>query len=214
MRGEHICKNHRLIAAQGSSPHARGAHRDGRAHGRLAGIIPACAGSTAAGSPCPAGCRDHPRMRGEHACDERQTWPSKGSSPHARGAQVHHALDDERQGIIPACAGSTTTACTSPRLVWDHPRMRGEHNLPRIGAGSASGSSPHARGAHDDDTIAALDERIIPACAGSTIPAQTLGKVFEDHPRMRGEHQGVHVMVCFDEGSSPHARGAPPKSKA
>ena len=50
-------------------------------------------------------------------------------------------------GIIPACAGSTSSLRRWVTSVWDHPRMRGEHNWPLIWVRSNQGSSPHARGA-------------------------------------------------------------------
>ena len=154
------------------------------------GIIPACAGSTVSWSlhtshiqgssphargargTCsirPVCLRDHPRMRGEHL--------------HVRPA-LHVA-----QGIIPACAGSTsfvetvtpapagssphargapTARQTRPPPPWDHPRMRGEHAV-RLG-------------------LVARDRGIIPACAGSTHPCPN--------------------CMTHPPGSSPHARGA------
>ena len=46
-------------------------------------------------------------MRGEHDTKKTPFETEEGSSPHARGAQRQARLDDLRQGIIPACAGST-----------------------------------------------------------------------------------------------------------
>ena len=212
----------------------RGEHQDRHSvHRVLAGIIPACAGSTATDS-----------------WDDRQ-W--QGSSPHARGAPKTLSNVKRVARIIPACAGSTQASPvpslsargSSPHArgarnvksassisAWDHPRMRGEHPLATLYnghvlgiipacAGStrnmkpcesvARGSSPHARGAQRSVTFMLAPRR--------------------DHPRMRGEHHcngcghefghgiipacagstqmnglaGRHVM-----GSSPHARGARP----
>ena len=204
------------LKSEGSSPHARGALR-GRArvhalprdHPRMrgeheyftdsrsreVGIIPACAGSTPnaphsppvlwGSSPHARGAlsflpiassahTDHPRMRGEHCCSHRQGLP--------------------KAGIIPACAGSTSSWFAVPLGMF--------------------GSSPHARGA--------------PGEGGRTLDVRG------DHPRMRGEHRiDVHVRyfcpgiipACAgstpampDEeahisGSSPHARGALPRSR-
>ena len=137
------------LLLEGSSPHARGAPDRGRSrragredHPRmrgehyqpidagalLAGIIPACAGSTSISLtvlPC-----------------------VPGSSPHARGAQLLRDCQLFVGRIIPACAGSTSSPFTfvlfspgssphargAPRSrTWrtrpwrDHPRMRGEH---------------------------------------------------------------------------------------
>ena len=96
-------------------------------------------------------------------------FPVTGSSPHTRGARLSCVVVAESLGIIPAYAGSTDSLSTekfrargssphtrgarpgntnrSPRL-WDHPRIRGEHQ-----------ESPEFR---------FRDLGIIPAYAGST----------------------------------------------
>ena len=142
---------------------------------------------------------DHPRIRGEH-----------------EGARARELL---RVGIIPAYAGSTSSRCVRPgfflgssphtrgaqsldgmelRREMDHPRIRGEHgrrecgSVRRVGiipayAGSTReglqgesglmGSSPHTRGA-----LTGATRR---ACIG------------RDHPRIRGEHAGVHIARAW-----------------
>ena len=47
-------------------------------------------------------------MRGEHLCATKSPDRQMGSSPLARGAPVVPDLTTTPQGIIPACAGSTT----------------------------------------------------------------------------------------------------------
>ena len=152
----------------GSSPHARGALDDGQRIGFIAGIIPACAGSTTVGEVQVVALRDHPRMRGEHAYPLIAATASAGSSPHARGARsaVNHSIREK--GIIPACAGSTYRRFRQRLRSGDHPRMRGEHFRHRDAAEGERGSSPHARGAPKSKKTA-------------TQPPV-------DHPRMRGEH--------------------------
>ena len=107
MRGEHQSFSIAGKREGGSSPHARGAQPGRRQGHRLHGIIPACAGSTAAPPLGTTLRRDHPRMRGEHACATARiaatTW------------------------IIPACAGSTPNVTPNVTPRQDHPRMRGEH---------------------------------------------------------------------------------------
>ena len=72
-----------------------------------------------------------------------------GSSPHTRGALID---DLEREDLLE-----------------DHPRIRGEHGVPRgLGVGGG-GSSPHTRGAHLHSLLKSKNGRIIPAYAGSTI---------------------------------------------
>ena len=189
MRGEHSMRACPAPFSTGSSPHARGALLHECSRPSRTGIIPACAGSTCCGSSSRVSGGDHPRMRGEHPSTKYPSLTMPGSSPHARGAHtvVHadgvnagsspHARGAlyeccdviQATGIIPACAGSTTTDDVLVGYDWDHPRMRGEHNLTGAVSGSAKGSSPHARGAQAGRRDAQDVHGIIPACAGSTL---------------------------------------------
>ena len=127
VRGEHPPGVERGRGGRGSSPRARGAlSRPATASG-YTGIIPACAGSTGMTHPATSLSWDHPRVRGEHSRDQLLHPATRGSSPRARGA-LSGDLDDELGlGIIPACAGSTSTPPVSLRCCGDHPRVRGEH---------------------------------------------------------------------------------------
>ena len=147
-------------------------------------------------------------MRGEHWVFTRLCACLLGSSPHARGAPAEILYITISHGIIPACAGSTTRAygCRSDHR--DHPRMRGEHEVPLITALVKKGSSPHARGAPRRLPVSLLPRRIIPACAGSTKNYESIVAQLKDHPRMRGEHSAATICTCSNWGSSPHARGA------
>ena len=127
MRGEHTAAGKAEAVSEGSSPHARGARRLRVPELREAGIIPACAGSTALALSVSIPARDHPRMRGEHRTVEPFQSCTSGSSPHARGALDARPVDHEPDGIIPACAGSTGPWGRPGSAGRDHPRMRGEH---------------------------------------------------------------------------------------
>ena len=168
MRGEHARCPASAPWQTGSSPHARGARAPDNLANLYRGIIPACAGSTGRSRRAAHRPRDHPRMRGEHCDWLDDQLAAQGSSPHARGAPVHHEDGVGRLGIIPACAGSTLRF--APRSVGsrDHPRMRGEHVGVRSTSVTTSGSSPHARGALLALLALVIAARIIPACAGST----------------------------------------------
>ena len=208
MRGEHLPRFTHLILDEGSSPHARGAPPPLHAPDPGRGFIPACAGSTRrrrCRAPWP---RDHPRMRGEHEVEATITTYDPGSSPHARGAPVGVLDADAPAGIIPACAGSTTSTAAQTGGSRDHPRMRGEHWVAQLTRLWSGGSSPHARGALRVRRLRHRAPGIIPACAGSTRQADTGSRWPEDHPRMRGEHSETSLPRSMAMGSSPHARGA------
>ena len=120
--------NAKTSARTGSSPHVRGALVPGFVSGRVPGIIPACAGSTAILKSCRFGIRDHPRMCGEHKISNSLINNSQGSSPHVRGAPGNYSDITIKHGIIPACAGSTGAIRASLCSTRDHPRMCGEHS--------------------------------------------------------------------------------------
>ena len=147
MCGEHALFDLTGCTARGSSPHVRGAPCDGLGGIMTKRIIPACAGSTSGSPAPPAISTDHPRMCGEHMTWLQWHYDRLGSSPHVRGALAGIVSSMASQGIIPACAGSTSTASTKSSRPWDHPRMCGEHGNNSSSSGNGGGSSPHVRGA-------------------------------------------------------------------
>ena len=188
VRGEHTEATIVCGRSEGSSPRARGARSSRRLLALVTGIIPACAGSTPRPPLRPRSQGDHPRVRGEH---RRVTSPAgevPGSSPRARGAHRADRRACRRDGIIPACAGSTRSVASCCLTSGDHPRVRGEHSHLGCASTSPGGSSPRARGAPDEEYAATLkagssprargalrraragrfERGIIPACAGST----------------------------------------------
>ena len=92
----------------------------------------------------------------------------RGSSPHTRGARLDSESCGGAQGIIPAYAGSTRRLPPIPKACSDHPRIRGEHELYPHEGRRVEGSSPHTRGAREDQPDLFQVYRIIPAYAGST----------------------------------------------
>ena len=208
MCGEHNDTKVTAEGLPGSSPHVRGAPI-GEAHDvPVAGIIPACAGSTRRRYARVPRRRDHPRMCGEHAALNVEALAAAGSSPHVRGAPFSCGHIRLISGIIPACAGSTPLLISSVRLFWDHPRMCGEHLRQYRDSFYVAGSSPHVRGARvlAGGLLTLLG--IIPACAGSTGFSKTNLVCLRDHPRMCGEHMFTDDGYTLESGSSPHVRGA------
>ena len=107
VRGEHDALKGGVSGGEGSSPRARGAQELTTGRVADAGIIPACAGSTACRRASATPAWDHPRVRGEHQAGIKGVHPHMGSSPRARGALDGEGVAVDAVGIIPACAGST-----------------------------------------------------------------------------------------------------------
>ena len=198
----------RVARERGSSPHTRGAPARRSPGLRARRIIPAYAGSTfslGAFLPC---CTDHPRIRGEHAAPGSLVVDVGGSSPHTRGARSRSPARADQCRIIPAYAGSTPSLSSAHRPWSDHPRIRGEHTPTVRAAHVFWGSSPHTRGAPPLLDPRSAWVRIIPAYAGSTMPAPSSPSSERDHPRIRGEHMLAMARFKWEGGSSPHTRGA------
>ena len=151
-------------------------------------IIPAYAGSTTRRNGRAPSGTDHPRVCGEHLSRFRLGGLQLGSSPRMRGAQLPESRSRQRQGIIPAYAGSTTIHHACIRDIGDHPRVCGEHDCTESGMGTRPGSSPRMRGAHPLGAHPLGEDGIIPAYAGSTFDVADHSLVCGDHPRVCGEH--------------------------
>ena len=132
-----------------------------------------------------------------------------GSSPRVRGTPKPETIFCKLRGIIPACAGNTSSTTPSPRPNRDHPRVCGEHLDDKTLYARQQGSSPRVRGTHAAGDYVAGLYGIIPACAGNTpynkLPLYDVG----DHPRVCGEHQVRDTLYGTTQGSSPRVRGTP-----
>ncbi len=85
--GEHMVGYLAGTDATGSSPRVRGTRSAAIIGLFELGIIPACAGNTAAGSAGRSGVWDHPRVCGEHTMLKNLGLPLVGSSPRVRGTR-------------------------------------------------------------------------------------------------------------------------------
>ena len=126
-----------------------------------------------------------------------------------RGALVVRARHHLLEGIIPAYAGSTIIAPSSPWRCRDHPRVCGEHSAATTTARTVWGSSPRMRGARIPPCLYWISDGIIPAYAGSTACCIDPPTQPEDHPRVCGEHVLTWWPHLTGAGSSPRMRGAP-----
>ena len=187
IRGEHYPAVFDEYVDMGSSPHTRGTRGSWSNTQPTWGIIPAYAGNT---DPRCARSRwrwDHPRIRGEHKYVPGAGEMHLGSSPHTRGTRL--------------------PARSAENEAWDHPRIRGEHALTSFENAKVGGSSPHTRGTRTHSESAPCSRGIIPAYAGNTVRSDLQRIHSEDHPRIRGEHFGMLILIPPKAGSSPHTRG-------
>ena len=193
----------------GSPPRWRGAHRVGPHHEVVVRITPALAGSTSS-ECCPVqGCRDHPRVGGEHHLMRWDKEIKSGSPPRWRGARNASAKRHGVPGITPALAGSTTRCRVPVPVEPDHPRVGGEHSLVLSSRMDAQGSPPRWRGARSVHGHRFIPMGITPALAGSTIHHPRGQCRFQDHPRVGGEHRYDAEEAYSRAGSPPRWRGAP-----
>ena len=90
-----------------------------------------------------------------------------------------------------------------------HPRVCGENFWDSATTRLAQGSSPRVRGKLGDLTVSDPTNRLIPACAGKTIPFHPLGFAEQAHPRVCGENHRSCPGRALRPGSSPRVRGKP-----
>ena len=145
-RGEHAALPRCEPLPPGSSPLARGTPENRADSVRNSRLIPARAGNTLELGIQKTGGAAHPRSRGEHYENVIKPVFDGGSSPLARGTRLVGRGGRESTRLIPARAGNTSRVLLPPPVVSAHPRSRGEHRCPLLGASGSCGSSPLARG--------------------------------------------------------------------
>ena len=111
-RGDHSQSRVSVRGLQGSSPLARGPQFGGAFTLCVQGLIPARAGTTAAGDRLHHILRAHPRSRGDHGVLGRARDGVAGSSPLARGPPHDTRSVAPHLGLIPARAGTTRRTTT------------------------------------------------------------------------------------------------------
>ena len=190
-RGVYAVADHDRAVTAGSSPLARGLPRPPLEPRGGHRIIPARAGFTpGTGSPVRSS-RDHPRSRGVYSGRPESTSWSAGSSPLARGLRDGGGELGQVLGIIPARAGFTGRARSSPASPPDHPRSRGVYPCRTPRRCRPAGSSPLARGLLGGQPGRQSLSGIIPARAGFTRGYGSPGWRAGDHPRSRGVYPSV-----------------------
>ena len=144
--GEHKSSLQELIKGLGSSPRGRGTQGFDDPENIDRRFIPAWAGNTYVAKSTYGQRPVHPRVGGEHARGEQNSFTRRGSSPRGRGT-LDGGTPAARPGrFIPAWAGNTRGQKTASEYASVHPRVGGEHALPGQPPLSFAGSSPRGRG--------------------------------------------------------------------
>ena len=172
----------------GSSPRVRGKPPRVRGKHQRSGLIPACAGKTAAGPPRPRRGRAHPRACGENPRSPARSESGRGSSPRVRGKPPHHEVAHHPGRLIPARAGKTWPQQEGRGVVPAHPRACGENVWGFIKPVVDVGSSPRVRGKRRRTRWGVCGRGLIPARAGKTVGHVEALHVCQAHPRACGEN--------------------------
>jgi len=206
-RGDHSCLPGGIPSDSGLSPLARGPLKASVSRLAIERIIPAGAGTTLPPMPAYRLRTDYPRWRGDHTTRKETRALKTGLSPLARGPRIGlpQVVADGR--IIPAGAGTTTTAVSPAVPMSDYPRWRGDHTHHRTIASDTDGLSPLARGPRIGLPQVVADGRIIPAGAGTTRRHVNEASWLADYPRWRGDHTIRWSHEPHIRGLSPLARG-------
>ena len=144
--GEHGAVREPICRKTGSSPRMRGTLCRLFQSIYYTGIIPAYAGNTDLHARDVMHVRDYPRVCGEHLISCTFPRNASGSSPRMRGTRRFRKASTPNNGIIPAYAGNTAVQFVKPFLLWDHPRVCGEHSASCMVRWLPRGSSPRMRG--------------------------------------------------------------------
>ena len=166
MCGEKIQRKTKWNRQIGSPPHVRGKERNAVVTFKSFRITPACAGKSPTGVVWRLSRRDHPRMCGEKNAQLGENLAQTGSPPHVRGKVLLPLLQENADGITPACAGKRHSPCMRGTYPQDHPRMCGEKGMQASALQMRMGSPPHVRGKAGTRISPRLRIRITPACAG------------------------------------------------
>ena len=205
--GENYDKVKAEFFAEGSSPRVRGKQPAGRQPPPGLGLITACAGKTRYGMDSQPLKRAHPRVCGENSFGLLAVAGVVGSSPRVRGKLIRTSCCCGRGGLIPACAGKTSSYAQTASGTRAHPRVCGENLESQSDKVHDAGSSPRVRGKHRDFRRCSDAERLIPACAGKTELWERANIRSGAHPRVCGENARQTRDFAAQWGSSPRVRG-------
>ena len=146
-----VCGEHSLCPSStctfiGTPPRMRGTHLF---HTLLAippRNTPAYAGNTVVILQDGKCIQEHPRVCGEHGICHKMNYPSMGTPPRMRGTRFDFYWPALANRNTPAYAGNTPFKSLLIGVLWEHPRVCGEHLFCHLAIFRVQGTPPRMRG--------------------------------------------------------------------
>ncbi len=198
---------HQVLRCRGPSPQVRGRREDPLAAGDRPRTIPAGAGPTLCSGSAGWRSTDHPRRCGADGGVDQRPVDADGPSPQVRGRRPHRTFGPGRGRTIPAGAGPTSMIRADRHAKKDHPRRCGADVAEFAVGADGDGPSPQVRGRPILRPAAHRRSRTIPAGAGPTRSAGSVGQPQPDHPRRCGADKDAQKAARDLNGPSPQVRG-------
>ena len=152
---------------------------------------------------------DHPRVCGNHEQPEFGYLNHLGSPPRVREPHCCRVDVFARNGITPACAGTTSLCSSVSSSHEDHPRVCGNHHWKPLQRIWPAGSPPRVREPLTAKIGDGHSHGITPACAGTTHRFFAIMTADGDHPRVCGNHPRCLSSAIASWGSPPRVREPP-----
>ena len=134
--------------------------------------------------------------------------PPLETPPLARGRRNAAVPAEGKVGNTPACAGKTMADLAKIRVLWKHPRLRGEDGAWILACVGQLETPPLARGRQTAVIVRVRHDGNTPACAGKTSPRTprfTCSR--RKHPRLRGEDALRPLDIHRSGGNTPACAG-------
>ena len=205
--GEHPFGQLAMYCLNGSSPWARGTQFTQVRGSSVSRFIPVGTGNTWVIKYAVHGIPVHPRGHGEHFMGLGSVGLVCGSSPWARGTLRRGFTNGINTRFIPVGTGNTKPHPVRSPIKTVHPRGHGEHIMTVSRILIFHGSSPWARGTHQQGSTDQRCYRFIPVGTGNTWWYRGTDIFDAVHPRGHGEHNNIPYRLPVCIGSSPWARG-------